>query len=252
MNCTLQHKNLFKGKETPLEIPILDKEFRDQILEILAYEVYKPDKKKNKVIVDIGGNLGLASLYLSQFADKVYTAEPSPKIYEALVKNVKGRNIITQNIAIAALESQRFLYSDTLSLPQTFNPNEPLPGVKITQEAVNCIPINKFLKNHNIKHVDVLKIDVEGAEFEIFMSEAFEKVAPQIDMIVGEAHFVANGSGFPQAIPDILELYGFKTEFLKTPTHNYNQFVNYENPTTGFKRSVRTKFWTNFVARKIK
>lgn len=257
MRVTLKHKNLFEGKTIKLEVPISDRELEDQMKEILEYEIYKPDKKKNKVIVDIGANIGLASLYLSQFADKVYAIEPSPEIYQALVKNVKGKKFVTCGYAITALPSERTLLPNSstasYSPPQTFFPNEFQPdGGEVVGESVivPCIPINQFVEANKIDHIDVLKIDVEGSEYEIMMSEGFEKVADKIDMIVGEAHFTPNGGGFPQAIPDILKLYGFKTTFIQTPECNYKEVLKYKNSLNGFERTVIVKLWTNFVAKR--
>jgi FkbM family methyltransferase len=250
ISFSLEHKNLFNGKKFQMMTAVDEKTVRQQGLEILEWQIYKPPKEKNKIIVDMGANIGMASLYLSQFADTVHSIEPSRSIYECLVENTKGMNIITHNVAIHGVEGYKELISVDDNPPQGFYPNDSGGQKTKAKEVVKCITIEQFMTDNKIKHIDLLKIDVEGAEYEIFMSDAFEKMAPKIDAIVGESHFVKDTGAFPQAIPEILKLYGFKTRFIKTPLKNYTQELYYTDNKSGFTRSIGTSFYTEFIATK--
>ena len=66
------------------------------IYEILLQSKYKseyffPNELNPKVILDIGGNIGITSIYLSSiFPDaKIYTFEPIPDNFEILTKNIQ-------------------------------------------------------------------------------------------------------------------------------------------------------------------
>jgi len=48
--------------------------------------------------------------------------------------------------------------------------------------------IKEFVDEEGLDYIDVLKIDVEGAEQEIFESVSFASIAPMIHIIIGEYH----------------------------------------------------------------
>ena len=78
------------------------------IYEILLKPKYKseyflPSKINPKVIFDIGGNIGITSIYLaSLFPDaKIYTFEPLSENFEILQKNIKNyKNIRAFNYGL--------------------------------------------------------------------------------------------------------------------------------------------------------
>ena len=61
-----------------------------------------------------------------------------------------------------------------------------------------------FFKKNRIKEVDILKIDVEGAEKEIFEADDFPLVADKIKLIIGEIHSSAD------SVRDTLKKNGFR------------------------------------------
>ncbi len=67
------------------------------------------------------------------------------------------------------------------------------------------------MEEEKIDHVNLLKMDIEGIEFELFGSESFAKIAPKIDTIVGEIHSYSGRN--PMQLVDALKTNGF--EFYK-------------------------------------
>ena len=55
-------------------------------------------------------------------------------------------------------------------------------------EEVETIDFEQFFIENNIKHLDFVKMDIEGSEAEVFGSSGFDKVANKIDVIMGEFH----------------------------------------------------------------
>jgi hypothetical protein len=49
-----------------------------------------------------------------------------------------------------------------------------------------------LMTEYKIKHIDLLNLDVEGAEMGIFASSEFSEVAPHIDTVVVEYHSWTN------------------------------------------------------------
>ena len=243
----ISHPNLYNGKEFEIKYVITDKELNDQIVEILDQESYG-QKFKDGTYLDLGANTGLATLYFSQFASKVYSLEPNPDIYKTLVENTKDlKNVETFNYGWGTASGREFFFADPDGehQPQTlFGRGENLKSI-----AVELLTPTNFFKLAKIEHIDIMKIDVEEAEYLIFPDNDFGEVAGKIDTIIGEAHCQQNG-GFPEIIPALLKQWGYETEFLKLPKPNYYQIFHYQNFRTGQKVKVSYPRETIFLAKK--
>lgn len=56
-----------------------------------------------------------------------------------------------------------------------------------TSQSVKTISMNKLIQNHNITQIDILKIDIESAEIELFQSN-YETWLPITKVIIIELH----------------------------------------------------------------
>lgn len=242
-----KHKNLLGGKKVKLYYPIADREFQVQLAEVVEHEQYHMLKKKGKVLLDIGANVGVSSLYLKDYYDEIYAIEPNPQNYECLVKNTKKyKNIKTYNFAASFFTGNEFMYqTDPNSVAQSFFPY----GNIINKQEVSCKRLDEFVEEEKIKHIDSIKIDVEGSEFVIFPHSSFKKVAKITDRIMGEGHYTVNQC-FPEVIPDMLEEYGFKTMWDKKNEANYRRELTFRDPVTGEEKTYKKTFYTIFYAEK--
>ena len=245
----LTHPLLNGGQETEVHYPITDEDLDNQISEIFESEHYGFVKKPGGVYVDIGANVGMATQYFRNWASKVYSVEPNPDIYEALVKNVGHfPDVKTFNYGIAHRNGMDFLYSSGGDTP-------PQTVVKHDNESshsavmVKFVSMDDFMKDAGIDHINLLKVDIEDAEYLVFPSPSFVAVAPKIDTIIGEAHFSING-GFPELIPDILSDYGFQTTFPKLKKPNMRKFIKVLDVDTGYTKTYTHDFETIFVAQR--
>ena len=206
---TIQDPKILNNKKISFFIPASVEMMKDQVWEIFGQEQYKKGLiKKNMTIIDCGANVGLASIYFKDWAKVIYALEPNPKNYECLVANTRQfKNIKTFNIGLAARAGKEILRNNG-----DYPVGESLFGEGEVKDEVNLYSIKEFMDDQGIDHVDLLKMDTEGAEYIIFPSDGFEQVAGKIDAIVGEAHYLHKL--IPEYIPLILDEFGFKTEFL--------------------------------------
>lgn len=146
--------------------------------------------KTDPVIVDVGANIGIVTQYLRDYAKKVYAIEPSKEHFEALKKNKEFNgwdNVEVFKCAIADKDGEmelRLNNGNRTSHSLMFPPKEG--------EATEMVPtktFGTFFKENNIKHVDFMKFDVEGAEELILLSEDFKEASKIIDNILIEFHF---------------------------------------------------------------
>lgn len=120
-------------------------------------------------IIDAGGNIGLSSIYFMQrFPDsKVIIIEPEKENFEELSFNlVKYDNIIKINGALWKNNCKLNIVNDFRDKSDwAFRVEESKNG------SVSAFSMDYLMKEHDFDFVDILKIDVEGAEKEIFTSK---------------------------------------------------------------------------------
>lgn len=134
-----------------------------------AYDIGRVDEAKRPLMIDCGANIGVGSLYwLLRYRDsRVVAFEPDQRNYEALVANVPdvGNRFSAEQKALSPRGGRllfRSLGTDTSSLVDGGVDNDPA-GDAIKE--VDTVSLKSILANHS--EVDLLKIDIEGSEFEV-------------------------------------------------------------------------------------
>jgi FkbM family methyltransferase len=145
------------------------------------------DIEEGDVVVDIGFNYGIFSLgALNRGASKIYGFEPNKNIYNVIKDIYPDRDkVIIYNYAVSNKNDNLIFYEghNTLSSSLEDNVNDYKESYEVT-----CVSFYDFMKENNIEKIDLLKIDCEGAEYEIFETipdEYFSK----INKIHVEFHF---------------------------------------------------------------
>ena len=167
------------------------------IYEILLKSKYKreyffPEELKPKVIFDIGGNIGITSIYLASVfpGALIYTFEPLKENFELLKKNTtQFSNIEIFNFGLGAENGSFKLYLS--------DDKENYGGVSFYSEVEGNLSepftecevknINDVIQENNISSVDLIKIDTEGAEYDILTSMK-DEFLKKTSWITGELH----------------------------------------------------------------
>lgn len=126
--------------------------------------------QKNKMLViDIGANFGAFSVYATHFNKniKVLSYEPSKTTFKQLQENIKlnqlENRIIPFRLAVGGKKRSVRLYKTKMS---------GLSSIYCTRgeteyEIVKATTLSEIIKKNKIGKCDFLKIDCEGAEYEI-------------------------------------------------------------------------------------
>lgn len=195
-----------------------------QFEEIFKSRIYAPylENKKDSVVLDIGAHIGIFTLYAYEYSKRIYAVEPSLEHFDLLVR------MISHNKMINVVPIRKAIYIENKKLPFGGpDSNKTMRSLHTAiwqegkpRETVEAITLDTLFKDNNIEHIDLMKLDVEGSEYEILAGEGFRKVADKIDVIVGETHSWADRH--PNQLRESLKNNGFKVETIK---HDANLFV---------------------------
>lgn len=163
-------------------------------------------EKKDPIIVDLGANIGITVQYFRDHAKKVYAVEPTTENYEALKQNKKFNhwdNVELFKLAISSQdgEGEMRIYSKN----HTSNSLVFRDPIDREFETVKTQKLMTFLNENKIKHVDFMKMDIEGSERALLMSPDFEEASKIIDNVFVEFH----DSSFPIQVNHMIDL-GYK------------------------------------------
>jgi FkbM family methyltransferase len=118
------------------------------------------------VVLDIGANVGVYSLYCSLHYDisKVYAFEPDPETFSQLKNNVRINNldskIVAVKKAVTGLDGQSVFYADDESSRASSTMRK-----SGRQFCVETLSIPGLFEELQIDHADIAKIDIEGSEY---------------------------------------------------------------------------------------
>lgn len=126
--------------------------------------------EKGDIVLDIGANIGCISIYLAKKNPDItiYAYEAHPINYDSLIYNLNLNNV-TNVVAI-----NKAVYSKTgeilrISLDEN-NTGSSSCFIDGGSKSVNVptISMDDIIEEHKISELKLLKIDCEGAEFDIF------------------------------------------------------------------------------------
>ena len=154
-------------------------------------EYYVPPALRPKIILDIGSNIGASILYFHrQFPDaKIFGFEPHPDTFRVLQKNVAHLPGVTvSNYGLGATHQRIAVQADEVHFGG-FNTRGRFKDRGFPATPVECEVrrLDDVLREIGITQVDLIKIDCEGSEADIF-STLSDGILNHCQWIVGELH----------------------------------------------------------------
>ena len=153
---------------------------------INEYDIEDFEINVNDTVIDIGAHIGLFSLLVSQLCKtgKILSFEPVRENFDLLVSNLKLNhieNVLPFNMAVSKnLDKLNLFLNDDQSAHSIF----PKSSKSISVESTS---LQKIFEENKIHSCKLLKLDCEGAEYEIIDSLPSEYLN-KIQNIVMEYH----------------------------------------------------------------
>jgi FkbM family methyltransferase len=151
-----------------------------------AYAIPLPFDRKQAVIVDAGANIGMAGLYFSLAYSnaRVYCIEPDAGNLQVLRKNLASflstGSVVLIEAALHETDGEVNLGGKGWSYNRAV-----VPSVNGTV-SVPAISPGSLIRHWQIERIDLLKVDIEGAEEGIFRGDI--GWLDRVDMILIEVH----------------------------------------------------------------
>src|SRR5918999_918524 len=183
--------------------------------------------RQGDVVVDIGAHIGRYTIISSKRVGakgKVVAIEANPDNYEMLNSNIQLNqltNIIPLNYAVYSKETKIKLYRPGEESGNTiYNTTMVLDRAKVNEKfvEVNADTLDNLLQENGIEQQQVnwIKIDVEGAEFEVLKGATTILSKSKDIALLIEVHNLSGGTNLYRPILEFLKSFNFKIEFEKT------------------------------------
>lgn len=134
--------------------------------------------REGMTVFDVGANVGELTLLFSRFVGEgcVHAFEASSRVFErlsALCQAAGRRNVALHHLALAESEDtvRLHVYDDDYLCwnSRALRPlaNYGINVEPVATEDVTATTVDLFCERNDIQFIDLLKIDVEGAEFQV-------------------------------------------------------------------------------------
>ncbi len=225
----LRHHNL-SGKKVYFTNA---QEFLFGLKEIFIDKSYYQKLPPNPVIIDCGSNIGLSIIYIKKICPDatVIAFEPDERNFELLQKNVNSFQLsnVTLHKSAVWISNEPLQFSVTGTMGSS---------ITTATETGKTVTVQGFrLKDLLTKKVDFLKIDIEGAEYEVL-----KDIAPQLQFVHNlfieyhgtyhqnkeliEMLSILETSGLHFYIKEATSIYDHPFSKQKRPVHNFDVQLN--------------------------
>jgi FkbM family methyltransferase len=136
--------------------------------------------KKGDIVIDAGAWIGDFSAYAASKGAITYAFEPVRDTFQVLLKTVElnDNKIYPIQKGLSNEECELLIYKDS----GNSGASTIIPKENRIMETIAITALDKFVKENNIKHIDFIKADIEGAERDMLKGAAWvlKNFAPKL------------------------------------------------------------------------
>lgn len=148
--------------------------------------------RRSKTLFDVGANVGLFSLLgaATNTSIKVHAFEPTPTAANTLDANIQLNgfgSVVLNRVAVGKASGVLYLHefsgADGSNGGMNFTTEEALGAAG----QVPVVSLDDYCRDKGINHIDALKVDVEGAEYDVFAGSAHLLRYALVDYVLFES-----------------------------------------------------------------
>jgi len=153
-----------------------------------SLQLWKEICRNSAIIFDIGSNTGIYSLLAKTINKdaKVYAFEPVKRVYDKLLKNISLNQyqIEAFEMAISNYSGKAIIYDPESEHTYTVTVNKNIlpDSIKVRPVEITTKTLDDFIRENDIKNIDLIKLDVETHEPEVLegFSQNISMMKPSI------------------------------------------------------------------------
>ena len=181
-----------------------------------VFDLLSAELRHGDVVADIGANIGIHSLPLARrvaaLAGTVLAFEAAVDTAD-LLRDLATLNDLAVEVHTVALGKERA----TAALHQSPNWDPGDLGVRslfadgdVVQE-VDVVPFDDWAEERGLHRLDIVKIDVEGAEHDVLlgMHRSLERYRPRLIVVEVVEWFLVRSGSSPAALDAFLQTHGY-------------------------------------------
>ena len=153
--------------------------------------------KPGDIIIEPGANIGYITAILSSLVGnngKVFSLEPSRICFKKIINYLTKPTIILMNIAIADIDGELYFTDKERVITRGFSTFSKFTSKQDTDNEylIPTIKVDTLISRYNLKHIKLLKLDVEGSELIALRGASQALMNNLIDYILVETSFISS------------------------------------------------------------
>jgi FkbM family methyltransferase len=127
-------------------------------------------KRQVFTVIDCGANVGIASIFFASHypGAKIFSIEPHPENFSLLMRNTQSWGDRIVPIHAAVVGQPRASVHLSMNQPAWGNRLSPDEGIEVP-----AVTISQICSDFGLQDIDLLKVDIEAAEEEVFANAEF-------------------------------------------------------------------------------
>lgn len=162
-----------------------------------AYDFSDITFEPGDIVIDLGAHVGAVSIWLAKKYPflTIYSYEPIPESFASLQANLVRngvKNVTAHNVAVTAdgRDLEMVVWLDDNSAGGTAVYADPdNPAFAGRSRHVPSTTLDKIFEDHGIERCKLLKIDIEGGEYEVLPAAT---ILDRVEHVRGEFHYNTN------------------------------------------------------------
>jgi FkbM family methyltransferase len=213
---------------------VMELDSRDLVTQtLLSTGVWEPEStevvqtlQEGGIFIDVGAHVGYYSLVASKRVGntgRVISIEPNPRTADRLRRNIRlnnAKNLLVQEVACT--DTEKTLNFFQAGVENTGSSSFSVKNARSKPEIqVRGVPLDLIVKTLNLPRIDLVKIDVEGAELQVLrgMEESLPRFRPKLIVELEEENLENLGTSAKE-VYEFFRAHGYAVQ-RHLDTYNY-------------------------------